>query len=373
MIIFYEGVPGSGKTYDATVKIVANLRRRRIVYTNIEGFEDPKCKEMIKCLTKLDDFDIDKYLFILTKEETLHFWDIVQPGSMVVIDEMQKYFNSRDWQKDENRQCADWCSTHRHEGFDAVFLTQRIEKVDSQIRTLTEWTYRYKKVNFLGSLIKKSYVCFAYSGDDTKSPLTKIVRQYNSEYFHCYKSYITKDVKELGIQKHANILKHPIFFLIPIVVILTIYFVSKSGIIHGHLLSGMAPKSAKAEVINKKSSSSENQVSKVPGGSVPVVSLSKPNLNKFDDKYAYIGAMNDQIVVEDRATGEQQSLFRVLGAYKVIKQDRNLSCIVFSGRGEMINLSNSMRYRPADKSGGVHSSGLSAGQNEQKIISDIPL
>ena len=67
MIIFYEGVPGSGKSYDAVVKIVANLRRRRPVYTNIEGIGEPKCKEMIKCLTKLDDFDIDKYLHILSK------------------------------------------------------------------------------------------------------------------------------------------------------------------------------------------------------------------------------------------------------------------------------------------------------------------
>jgi zona occludens toxin len=232
MIMFYEGVPGSGKSYDAIVKIVANLKKGRKVYTNIDGVENVKCKEMIKCMTGLDDFDIDEKLIILQREDVFHFWDFVTPGSFIVIDEAQKFFNSRDWQKEENRKCADWCSTHRHEGYDALFLTQKIEKVDTQVRTLTEWTYRYKKVNFLGSLISQTYICFAFSGDDTSNPLTKIVRKYEKKYFACYKSYITKDVKELNIQTHANILKHPIFFLIPIVLCICLYFTYRS--IHNH-------------------------------------------------------------------------------------------------------------------------------------------
>lgn len=368
MIIFYEGVPGSGKSYDAVVKIVANLRKYRAVYTNIEGLEDVKCKEMIKCLTKLDDFDIDKYLHILTKEETFHFWDIVQPGSMVVIDEMQKFFNSRDWQKDENRQCADWCSTHRHEGYDALFLTQRIEKVDTQIRTLTEWTYRYKKVNFVGNLIKKSYVCFAYSGDDTHTPLTKIVRQYNKEYFHCYKSYITKDVKELGIQAHANILKHPIFFLIPIALILTIYFIYRSGIAHSGIINTVKHSAFVSQDKNPvpKSSLSQNQVPRVPSGSVPVVPVAASS--NYAEKYAFAGAFNDKIVVEDRLTGDQKPLSLVIGNYKLIEMIRNVSCVVFSGQGEMITLSNSSRFRPIDKAGLGSSPALSSVPEVKAIV-----
>jgi zona occludens toxin len=233
MIIFYEGVPGSGKSYDAIVKIVANLKKGRKVYTNIDGVENVKCKEMIKCMTGLDDFDIDEKLIVLERDQVFHFWDFVTPGSFVVIDEAQKFFNSRDWQKEENRRCADWCSTHRHEGYDALFLTQKIEKVDTQVRTLTEWTYRYKKVNFVGNLINQSYICFAFSGDDTSNPLTKIIRRYDKKYFACYKSYISKDVKELNIQVHANILKHPVFFLIPIVLCVLVYFTYKS--IHNHI------------------------------------------------------------------------------------------------------------------------------------------
>lgn len=342
MIIFYEGVPGSGKSYDSVVKIIANLKRKRKVYTNVEGLDDPKCKEMIKSLTNLDDYEIEQNLHILTPEQTFKFWEFATPGSMVVIDEMQKYFNSRDWQKDENRQCADWCSTHRHEGYDAIFLTQRIEKVDTQVRTLTEWTYRYKKVNFLGGLVNKSYVCFAYSGDDTHTPMTKIVRRYDKKIFACYKSYVTKDTKELGIQKNANILKHPIFFLIPIAIIATIYFAVNSGIAN----SGIA------KTIKQSAFSSKESKKPVPVASKPVPgpgadrAETVPAKQSFNDQYALVGSMADKIVVEDRLNGCQRPLFDVIGGYTILESKRNEFVTVSSIKGEIFTFTMSGRFVP---------------------------
>jgi len=261
MIIFHEGSPGSGKTYDAVVKIIANLKKGRKVYTNVEGLDRPECREMMKCKTGLDDYQIDNQLNNLPEEKIKNFYDFVENGSMVVIDEIHKYFNSRDWQTQENRKVADWCSTHRHYGFDAIFITQRIEKCDSQVRTLTEWTYRYKKVNFLGSFVNKSYVCFAYSGDDTTQALTKKVSRYDPEIFACYKSYVSKDVKELKIQTHANILKHPVFMAIPVLLILTGYFLWKA--VDAHSKGGfMGIKTAQqrvAEIQGKKPLSPEEE------------------------------------------------------------------------------------------------------------------
>lgn len=363
MIIFYEGVPGSGKSYDAVVKIVANLRRRRPVYTNIEGIGEPKCKEMIKCLTKLDDFDIDKYLHILSKEDVFHFWDIVQPGSMVVIDEMQKFFNSRDWQKEENRQCADWCSTHRHEGYDALFLTQRIEKVDTQVRTLTEWTYRYKKVNFLGGLVNKSYVCFAYSGDDTNTPMTKIVRRYDKQYFACYKSYVSKDVQELGIQKHANILKHPIFYIIPIALIATIYFGVSSARSNSNIVSTVK----KSAFISKDA----KQAVKTPAAAVaqkadPAVAV--PVSGDKGKIYSFVGSLGDRVVVEDRSNGHQVSLFDLIGKYSVLEFVRNEFVTVATSRGEIYTFTADGRFRPGDREQAAGGLALSPGRTNQERI-----
>lgn len=343
MIIFYEGVPGSGKSYDSVVKIIANLKRKRAVYTNVEGLEDPKCKEMIKCLTNLDDFELEKYLHILTKEQTYKFWEFAKPGSMIVIDEMQKYFNSRDWQKEENRQCADWCSTHRHEGYDAIFLTQRIEKVDTQVRTLTEWTYRYKKVNFLGGFVNKSYVCFAYSGDDTHTPMTKIVRRYDKKIFACYKSYVTKDTKELGIQKNANILKHPIFFLIPVAIIATIYFGMNSGIAN----SGIVNTVKQSAFVSKGKKDTAAPVKKEPA---QVATKKEPVQVKqsYNDQYALVGSMGDKIVIEDRSNGRQRPLFDVIGGYTILESKRNEFVTVASLKGEIFTFTMSGRFIPGE-------------------------
>jgi len=233
VIIVYEGVPGSGKTYEAVRKIVDNLRLGRVVYTNIEGMDDERCHEAIKAVAGLSDYEFAERFHFLSGEDVKRFWQIVKPGSLIVLDEVHKWFNSRDWQKEGNRDFSDWASTHRHYGFDLVLISQRIEKIDAQARTLAEWTYRFKKINFLGSLVKKGYVAFAYSGDDTKEYLSKQIRRYDKKIFACYQSYVTKDTKELGVQKVANVLRHPVFYAIPLVFVLTIFFAMRSGLATG--------------------------------------------------------------------------------------------------------------------------------------------
>lgn len=236
MIIIHEGIPGSGKSYDAVKKISDNLRFGRCVYTNIEGLDDDRHKEALKFVSGCDDFQFNKLFHHLTVEESKHFWEFAEPGSLIIIDEVHKLFNSRDWQSERNRKLGDWASTHRHQGYDCIFMTQKIEKLDMQVRTLAEWTYKYIKINFLGSLVTKGYICVAFAGDDTGSqPLSRQTRRYDKKYFACYKSYASKDIKELNIQKHANILKRPIFFLIPVVLAITIFFAMRSGFATGNL------------------------------------------------------------------------------------------------------------------------------------------
>ncbi len=62
MIVADTGTPGSGKTYDAVKTIIDNLRRPRVVYTNIRGMDAPECIEMIKMLTGLSDCGIARLL-----------------------------------------------------------------------------------------------------------------------------------------------------------------------------------------------------------------------------------------------------------------------------------------------------------------------
>lgn len=240
MIICYEGTPGSGKSYDAVKKILDNLRRGRKVYTNIDGMGDSAKREYIIKLIGFDDITLSTNLIYFDRndEELFHFWEHMEPGSIMVLDEAQNYFSNRDWQSDKNKAFSKWASTHRHYGYDVVLITQDFEKIDSHVRTLVEWTYRYRKMNFFGSAVKNKYIVYAYAGEPSGKSMSKHIRSYDHKVFFCYESYVSKDIKELKIQSHINILRHPIFYAIPVIFFIFFFFFMKSGFSKGEIIPG---------------------------------------------------------------------------------------------------------------------------------------
>lgn len=236
MIIGFTGTPGSGKTYEAVKKIIDNLMMGKVIYTNIDGIFDPECQEMIKAYCGLSDLALARQLKALEPEQIENFWMHIEPGCIVVLDEIHKWFSNRDWQAEKNKQFGYWASTHRHHGFDVVLITQNIERVDAAVRSLLEWNYVYRKVNFLGGGVKRKYLCYAYGGDDTSGkPLATSTRTYNPAIFRCYKSYVSKDIKEMPIMKHVNVFRHPVFLLIPLALCATFYMLSRSSLATGDL------------------------------------------------------------------------------------------------------------------------------------------
>lgn len=274
MIIGFSGTPGSGKTYEAVRKILDNLRMGRVVYTNIDGMFDPECQEMIKNVCEISDLALTRQLRQLHQEELAEFWLHLEPGCLIVFDEIQKVFSSREWQTSKNNQFAFWASTHRHQGFDLVLITQAIERVDSAVRSLLEWTYVFRKVNFFGSAVQKSYLCYSYAGDDSSGPaLKKSVRRYDSAVFLCYKSYVAKDVKELSIMQHVNVLKHPVFFAIPLVLGFVLYMLFfQSSLATGDLFG------------SKKAIANYEESKKTGQSGNPSASLISPGKENVDDE-----------------------------------------------------------------------------------------
>jgi zona occludens toxin (predicted ATPase) len=291
MIICFAGLPGSGKSYDSVKKIVDNLRNGRTVYTNIDGLDElsQEQRETLKSFAGLDDYEFNKRFIYLTKEQVYTFHTFAKQGSLIVIDEVHKWYSNREWNTNKNKEFADWASTHRHYGFDLILITQDVGKIESHVRSLIEWTYVYKKVNFLGGAVQQKYLLFSYSGDDCDGqPLAKNVRTYDPKYFKCYKSHAGSDVKELGFMTHTNILKHPIFYAIPVVICLTLYLVFvKSSLGSGDLLGSRkvvqrieeSKKVASAPPIQKQLSSNRPNIGPgiVPSiGSMPPLPVPPP-------------------------------------------------------------------------------------------------
>lgn len=287
MIAFFTGTPGSGKTYEAVEKIVFNLSKGRKVYTNIDGMEDDRCHEAIKSLTGLNDLEFFELFHHLgsyvnkEKEPDLEndpddkinlawFWKYCEPGSFIVLDEVQKIFGCRDTRLKHNADFSDWASTHRHNGYDLMIITQNAERVEVGVRSLTEWNYVFRKVNFFGGAVQRKYLCNSYAGEHTDGqPLKKAVRTYKPNIFLCYKSYVSKDIKEQGFMTHVNILNHPIFFAIPLVLGVCLYmFFYKSSFATGDIfgVDKFKASSAKSVPLNKNQPKSSSAVPITPPG-----------------------------------------------------------------------------------------------------------
>jgi len=237
MIILFMGLPGGGKTADVVKKILDNLRLGRTVYTNVDGMDSDECLEHIKLYTHFDDYELKTKLIFLLENQVREFWLHCKPGSLIVIDEVQKFFDNRSWASEGNRSMNSWASTHRHHGFDVVLVTQHIDRIDKAVRALVEWTYEYRKITFMGSLVSQKFIKYAYSGEDVNSkPLGKNICTYDPKIFKCYKSYAGNDVKELDIMKHVNILKHPVFIILPFVLCFALYMLfGRSSLATGDL------------------------------------------------------------------------------------------------------------------------------------------
>ncbi|MBU0673269.1 MAG: zonular occludens toxin domain-containing protein [Proteobacteria bacterium] len=259
-IVFFTGTPGSGKTYEAVEKIIGQLRKKRPVYTNIDGMELSEHQEALRVMSGLNHIEFADLFFHLgfDREVIENFWDHCPlRNSLIVIDECQKFFGNRDWDKQKNKDLGDWASTHRHEGYNLLIITQDAERVDKAVRSLTEWNHVYRKVNFFGSAVNNKYLCYSYAGESTSGqPLTKHVKSYNNKIFRCYKSYVSADIKEQSFMKHVNVLKHPIFFVIPVVFCLSLYLFSRSSLGTGDFFGTAKAQARSMEIIEKSKNKS---------------------------------------------------------------------------------------------------------------------
>lgn len=226
MIVVHEGTPGSGKSYDAAVKIADELKRGRKVYTNIRGMGDDNKLGLLCFLVNKSVPEIRENLIFLDENKIQTVFDIATDGSLIVIDELQLFFSNRQWQTEGNKKFNAWCAYHRHRGMDLILISHSIERLDAQVRSMVEWTFRYRKINFLGSMFSNRFMIYVHPQDDINGqPLGKKYGTYKKQYFAIYESYVSKDVKELRFEKGKNVLKHPVFYALPVMLCLLLYVI----------------------------------------------------------------------------------------------------------------------------------------------------
>lgn len=218
MIIFHEGLPGSGKSYEALVKhIIPSLQKGRKVYARLNGFNHEKVSELTgKTVEELQDLYTE-----ITEEQVHTVYDLVENDSLLVLDELQNFFPSgRQKLSDEMTQ---FIAEHRHRGMDIICMGQALADCHTTWKRRIERKISFLKLSMLGMDKKYKWEMYQGSINGVKGDVVfKKVKSgtdtYDSNYFGSYLSHQqTTGNTDVYSDDRVNIFKTKQFmFYIPI-------------------------------------------------------------------------------------------------------------------------------------------------------------
>lgn len=212
MIIFHEGLPGSGKSYEAAInQIIPALLKGRLVYAYIEGLNHDKFAEV----TGLPSDKITALLHQLTKEQVKDVQNHVQNDALVILDELQDFFPAGKTTLDPG--ITEFVTQHRHRGIDIVAMGQ--DHRDCHML----WK---RRIDSLICFVKRDAVGMpdSYTWTTHKQHAGRFVKlrsgkgSYEEKYFGLYASH-SEGVSSIDAHKddRTNVFKSTVFtFWVPV-------------------------------------------------------------------------------------------------------------------------------------------------------------
>ncbi|MDR7334282.1 zonular occludens toxin domain-containing protein [Roseateles asaccharophilus] len=234
------GVMGSGKSYEAvSEKIVPALRdeaARRVV-TNIEGLSVPA----IAAYINKPESEVEARIVRISYDRVSEpgFWydpehgsgseTVVQPGDLVVLDEVWRYFNRGDKLPEDAMR---FFRMHRHyvseqSGLtcDVVLINQSFRGIHQDIRDVVELQFQCRKLKALGR--PQNYQVLLLEGGERK-PSHDYIRTYSKRVFPLYSSYAGGQGKE-AVDKRQSVFNTPFFkVVLPLFAVLMVFGVYKT-------------------------------------------------------------------------------------------------------------------------------------------------
>lgn len=219
MINGLEGIPGSGKSYEAVAyHVLPALRSGRKVITNlpliIEAFVaiDPSWRDLIEVRTRpaprIGDWDASN----IAEREAFQLWTDREPqpqpdhistfgtvwdfystwrnnkgqGPLYVIDECHVPLPRPErGSPGTPAEVVQWFKLHRHYNADVLLMTQSFRDMDQAIAGIIATLIKCRKADVLGN--KNEYIRKVHAGY-RGAEIQRNIRKYESQYFGLYKS-----------------------------------------------------------------------------------------------------------------------------------------------------------------------------------------
>lgn len=202
-ILFHEGLPRSGKSYEAMVKqIIPWLKKGKHVVAYIEGLNFERIAEA----AQLDVAEVQELLHPLTREDmkareaktadgkTIKVdgpWiDKVRDNALHVLDEAQNWWPNKLRVTDE---LTELVSEHGHRGMTFLLMGQSLKDCHALWRRRVDQKLVFLKLSALGAAQRYQVSVYKGQGDEVFAHVTNILTKYDPKYFGTYASHVSED------------------------------------------------------------------------------------------------------------------------------------------------------------------------------------
>lgn len=190
MLIFNEGAPRSGKSYDAVVThILAAMKAKRRVFVRLNGFEpDQVERKQARCeYLGITVEEHDSVITHLDDDAVRRLHEIATPNSLVVVDECHAY-----WVAGKEPLPAvveQFWAMHGHKNIDVVLISQYFKRLHSAVRARIERKSVFTKQTAVG--LQGKYIVRYYQAitPDKFEKVDAKTRSYDPAIFPLYRGY----------------------------------------------------------------------------------------------------------------------------------------------------------------------------------------
>lgn len=234
MIVFHEGLPGAGKSYEACLfHILPALKQGRRVVTNIEGINLEKFSEhsgipvpmlerFIVCIDHPEIKDIEEKC----EAQKQSMLEVSGSDDLVVIDEIQDLFPTE--RQKLPTEWMNYIASHRHEGQDIILMGQCFRDIHAAWRRRTQRKIVFTKMTGVGLDNRYKWEAYEATTSEKFNKIASGTRNYEAQYFGLYASHTSgTENKTVYKDKRTVIWNTPLFrYVIPASVVVAYFAIT---------------------------------------------------------------------------------------------------------------------------------------------------
>lgn len=206
-ILFYEGLPRSGKSYEAmSTLVIPWLQKGREVVAYIEGLETEECQVRIAEASGLPLERVKALLFPITRED-MRPREVTEKGKKVTIDgtwiektrdnALHVYDESQNWWPNRMKateQLTQFVTEHGHRGITILLMGQSLLDVLALWRRRVDQKFVFLKLTALGRDNNYRVTIQKGQGNGEFVKVTDKLSKYDPKYFGTYKSHTSGEI-----------------------------------------------------------------------------------------------------------------------------------------------------------------------------------